>query len=547
MANYRVKIGSTDLGLALSVIQVGWDSVLEYKPDADSVSYTVNPKSEVVINCARLPGAWGEVKPDIFQDLADESENCTVFQFVVEVECTPDTWTEVWEGSFSSKDWKLDLDKKTLAVKPKKTTDADCIRAAWTTAQNPYDLDPVEVLPYLPPLEVIETVSANVPWNEPCTDYGGIPPADYCLSFIQEFFGPNEAYGVNRTCFFQYYRYLQAGTCSGSTPVPPDDWNDWQIEANNCPTSSDWWLCPTPTDVVFKFTNGRMFGEVLEYLIEQTGCGLSVVSDFFNINPDSTAPSNAAYTAAEAKLANLVLFQKSDIKRHDASDKSKKPAWVMKLRDLLADLRTMFNVRWRAQGGVFRIEHVSYFDAQAGNDYTAAKYERQLGQDKTDIVETAKFRWRDERATAYFLGSPITAYCGEGESETSVSLFSTDIGFCISADGLEAVGDDGFLLAACVPDGDDLRILDGNRPLSFSELHYDYHRHNMAGAGEINGAEVTPLSIRRTRKAPRFSVVHCCDDTFDPAEYQTTSMGNGGVLAADRNIARDFLTLELNY
>ena len=547
MANYRVKIGSTDMGLSSAVVSVGWDSVIEYKPDADSIAYTDGPKSEVLINCARLPSAWGEDRPDVFQSLVDESENCTVFQFAVEVECEPDTWAEVWAGEFSSKDWKVDLDKKTIAVKPKRSTDADCIRSEWTATQNPYDLEPVEVLPYIITIEDQTVLSANVPWGEPCEDYQGVPPTDYCLELIQEQFGPGEVYGVNRTCVFLYFRQVLAGSCSGSTPVEPDTWNTWTLLDDNCPTGSTWWLCPGVNDIVFTFSNGRLFADVLEYMVGQTGCGLTVKSDFFNINPDSTAPSNAAYTAAAAKLARLVLFQKSDVKRHDASDKSKKPAWVMKLRDLLKDLQTMFNVRWRAEAGVFRIEHVSYFDAQAGNDYTSAAYIRQLDQDKTDIVRVAKFRWRDERATDYFLGSPIVTYCGEGENETAVTLFSTDAAFAISADGLEAVGDDGFLLMSCYLDGDDLRMLDGNRPLSWTELHYDYHRHNMAGAGEINGTEVTPLSIRRTRKAPRFAVRHCCDDTFDPAEYQTTSMGNGGVLVAEHNHAKDILTLELNY
>lgn len=545
MANYRVKIGSTDMGLVSAVVPVGWDSVLDYKPDADSVAYNVGVKTDVTLNCARLPSEWGGDKPDTFQTLVDASDGCEVFQFAVEVECAGE-WAEVWDGEFSSKDWKVDLDKKTITVRPKRTSDADCIRSVWTDTQNPFGLTPVTVKPYFAQYQVVEEIVPGWPWADPCDTPPTVP--QFCHESTSETQSPGEAPGVLKTCVYSYSRYVLSGSCSGSTPLMPDTWNPWTILDDDCPTGSTWYNCETlASTVVFRFDNGRMFKDVIEYLVNQTGCGLGVVSDFFDINPDATAPANDAYAAAEAKLHNLVLFQKSDVKRHSASDKSKEPAWDIRLRDVLVDLAAMFNIRWRADAGVFRLEHVSYFEAQAGNDYTTALYERRLDADKAEIVKTAKFRFRDERCTDYFKGVPITTYCGDGEKEMNVTLFSTDIGFMLRADAVEAIGDDGWALMSTYDDDGDLRLLDGNRALSWTEMHDDYHRHQMAGAGEINGAEVTPESIKQTRKAPRFSVSHCCDDTFDPAEYQTTALGNGKVSAAEHNIARDFLTLELLY
>ena len=55
------------------------------------------------------------------------------------------------------------------------------------------------------------------------------------------------------------------------------------------------------------------------------------------------------------------------------------------------------------------------------------------------------------------------------------------------------------------------------------------------------------LSIKKTRKQPAFSVRHCCDDTFDPANYVTTSLGQGDVESAKWNLAKNILTVELKY
>lgn len=549
MANYRVKIGSTDLSLPSSVIEVGWDSIISYIPDTDSVSYRDEIKSDMVLNCARLPSEWGEDKPVVFADLEAESENCTVFQVVVEVECPKgsDTWESIWEGEFSSKNWKLDKDKKTITFKPVKTYDPDCIRAKWTDIYNFYNLDEVVVKPYFLQLQLTQEIVTLVPVTESCDDYlPGSPPTGYCYESTQEATDPGED---TKNCIFFYHRYLQSGTCSGSTPLPPDDWNTWTLEDNNCPGSAPtYWTCPAEINtIVYRFRNGRLFNEALGQMITETGCGLTLKSDFFNINADGTAPSNAAYTAAEADLHHLVIFQKSDVKRHSASDPSQEPAWDVKLREILNDLALMFNVRWKAQDGVFRLEHISYFEAQAGNDYTAAKMERQLEQNTLEISEITKFKYRDARATDYFKGWPIEIYCGTGEEEKQLSAFYCDVGFALTTEGLEAVGDDGFFLMSTYIEDTEYRLLRQNRGLSWTELHQNYHRHNMAGAGKINNTEVTPLSIAKNRKAPRFSVTHCCDDTFDPANYHTTSLGEGDVVNAEWNIARDYLSPELKY
>jgi hypothetical protein len=547
MAAYRVLIGSTELSLPLETAVIGWDAVLDWKPDADSEAYIYGPKSEMTLYCSDFPAGWvGEgTKAGLFDTLLDESINCVPFQVQVQQMCAGEYGT-VWEGTFSSKDWKVDIDLKSFTFRPTRRIGADCIRDGWNDQHNLFDLDPVEVKPYLAQYQIIDELVASVPTEDPCSDYWPVM-AEYCEENTVEILPTYNA--PTKFCHFTWGRYVLSGSCTGATPVEPDNWNTWTLLDDDCPTGSVWWTCPdTLNTVVFRFRNGRRLSDVLEFLVAQTGCGYEVQSDFFNINPPADAPENVAYDAALEALQDLIVFQKSDIKRHSASDVSRPEAWGMKLRELLADLAAMFNVRWLADevSEVFRIEHVSFFEKQEGNDYTAELYEKALEPDKTNIVRVEKFRWRDERATPYFLGTPIHIDCGEGEKDTGATLFSTDIGFIISHDGLEAIGDDGFALMSTIEDTG-LRMHRNNHALSFTELHDNFFRHDMPGSGQINGEDAVPLSLRKTRRQPVMTVPHCCDDDFDATKYHTTSLGDGDVLTASWNIAQDTLEIQLIY
>ena len=542
MAEYRIKMGSTSLGLSLEVINVGWDAVLEWKRETDSVGYSRNPKSDMVLNCARLPEDWGADAPTIFEDLLDAESGCDTFQVVVEVFCGSG-WAQEWTGEFSTKDWKSDRDKNIISVRPKKASLFECIKKAWKTDQNIYGIAPWETIkPYYYAYKDKQRLVVQPDPDDPC----GAPPTESDFCWYETEPVPD---GHHTLCVYYYHRFELPGTCSGSTPVEPDNFTDWTLLEDNCPTGSSWWMCPEDARVPFEFGHGLRLRDVLEYLLEQTGCGMAVISDFFDIDADGSAPDNEAYDAAALYCQNLVIFQKSDVKRHDASDASRAPAWKIKLSDLLSDLKIMFKVDWRVEddGATLRIEHESYFEEQVGPDYTAEAYKSALEQDKTDAPRLTKFQYRDEQCSDYFKGQPIEIYCGEDEKEHRLALFSCDVAFITSIDGLESIGDDGFVLMTTVNVGDTLYNVDNNRPLSWSELLYNFHRHNMAGAGEINGTVVTPLRLKKTRKQPAFSVSLCCDDDFDPGELIQTNLGNGQIQSAAWNIAKNYLEIEAKY
>ena len=541
-ADVRVKIGSVAYSIPEAVVSVGWDTVLAFDRDGDSVNFDLSPKSEFVLSCRHLPLDWTGDEID-WDYLLDAATSCYDFEISIEQRCPKGTgtWSEVWAGTFNPKNWKVNYDRKTITFKVKETGELQCLKEAWNIEKNPHNLTtPVTMkaneFTYLT-TEDEDLVGLGVP----CPPGQGIfAPVGYCL---------DELIGEHTKCDYCYHSFRANGTCDGATPVPPNDFLTWTLLSGGCPGTPVYWTCPDSSRLVFEFRNGRRLDAVLDWLLDQTGCGLAIKSDFFGINGDATAPDNAAYDAALEYCQDLLIFQKSDIKRHDASDTSSSPSWGMKLKDLLEDLKTMFNLDWRVtdDGATLRIEHVSYFFSTAGADYTNEKYERILEYDRDKIPKYTRFQWRDKQCSPYFAGHPIEIYCGEGELERKLSMLSTDIPFIVDIDNAESIGDDGFVLAASYESAGKNYNLDNNRGLSWTQLHENFHRWEMPGAGKINNADTTPLSVKKTRKQPAFSVRHCCDDTFDPANYITTSLGNGDVESAEWNLARDILTVELKY
>lgn len=78
-------------------------------------------------------------------------------------------------------------------------------------------------------------------------------------------------------------------------------------------------------------SNGRKLSDILEAVTTALDCDFdSIVSNFLNINPDATAPTNDAYTYAAANFENLFFFQKSDIVRASASNDATRFTFSMK-------------------------------------------------------------------------------------------------------------------------------------------------------------------------------------------------------------------------
>lgn len=118
------------------------------------------------------------------------------------------------------------------------------------------------------------------------------------------------------------------------------------------------------------FTNGKELGPLLIDLLEP--CGLTVVSNFYNINPDGSNPDNDYYTRAQDDFHGIVLYQVTDIARLDETQ-SATIAYI-KVKELLDAMKVAGNCDISLDGTIVRIEHLSYWPKNVQMDLTQDEF-----------------------------------------------------------------------------------------------------------------------------------------------------------------------------
>lgn len=372
------------------------------------------------------------------------------------------------------------------------------------------------------------------------------------------------------TSYDHYATFIteQATTaCSGGSPVPPPG-DGWVLLQNNCGTTSTA-IYGRPVQVnyigersattgkywdntyeavgqgVSQYGNGRLFSSIIQSLVN--ACSLTVVSDFFNINPDATAPSNDAYTASSA-LHTLFIYQKSDIKRPDAST----PATVgyLTLKDLLDWLRDMFNVYWTVSGSTFRLEHISYFEGTNGEDLTSTQSDRVANRnnvtfDNDKLAPREQFSWMDPTTDPDFRGLDIVypSSCTDPELNPvpyALSQVFTDLGKV--NENVEAVSDEGFFFMATDlvsgtyylnrEYGEISSEIKANAHLSWANLHENYLTWGrLQSTGTLNNVSQTFNSYKRSKRQQPLPVVFAVADYFalDLTDKLKTGLGWGQI------------------
>ncbi len=485
---------------------------------------------------------------NLVNDLTNTCERITV---TVEVLCGG-TWEPYpWTGYFTKFDTKRDFGGINYAqcrmeVKVKTDDLYDCVQREWEDEINIYSSSSVISTKSLKgTYEILGPCQfcSLTPIVPPCDDYS--VSGESCLEFQSATQNTDNCNPGEFYILCSYHRVVGVGTPT----VPPTYGTGWTHLSGN-----DWWRCPDDNEIslgVLKY--GRRFDATLEYMVAQTGCGLTVRSHFFGINATHAAPpSNTPYTYATANFQDMTVHQKSDVKRPDAADASFVPptssaVWKMKLKVLLEDMNTMFNVWWKIDGSDLIIEHISYFQSAAGADYSTKPMKLQLDYD-ADTPKREIFKWSDPNVSSQFQGTPIIYDCGNGDKERRVSLFTTDLPFIREEANQEAISDENFVLIANEVIGGEYIIINSNDPLRWFNLHDKLYRHNRPyPSGTMNGEVVTFDSTEKNQKQPAFTVGRCCDVVFDPTKYITTKLGQGDVREATINLFKDRLELELKY
>lgn len=315
--------------------------------------------------------------------------------------------------------------------------------------------------------------------------------------------------------------------------------------------------------------NGMELNKVIQLFVNQFCAGVQVVSDFFQINPQNSSSLNYV-TGLENQVDNLILFQKSDVKRPNVSGNAWKAEWTFE--KLMETLNFLFNVSYRLENGVFRLEHISWFSRNAGLNLTLPAFEkwvkgkRKYSYDVGDIP--IRENWKFKEAISFAEGwNAQVDYAGacaigsnkEAEKNYVVEELTTDVQLCLDnpASDSNVVEDLGFVLIATkkyngeyyiITEADTVYGTRLNNSLSFNKLVRRYHKHNRPlNKGVLNGDEITFITTKPIKKGERLTVPLCCETTFDPNNTVTTELGVGIVDGAQFNLTAETLELDLLY
>jgi len=335
------------------------------------------------------------------------------------------------------------------------------------------------------------------------------------------------------------------------------------------------WVRPVPSTVVIKtrvgvygiqyeartinaspISNGRILSTVLQEAVTATGCPIdSVVSNFFNINPDATAPTNDAYDYAAANFESVFFFQKSDIVRASATNDATRFEFTVK--DFLDEIKTL-NLFWAIvnEAGVIklRIEHYTYFEGVNGlNLVTLAggKYITGMNRFKTkeSIPAFESFAWQ-ESYRLKFLTQRIEypANCvNAGGIDRSARQLSTDFGGLVENND---AGLEGFFLMATEDIGGGAYLMntlggEANGAFAWENLLpalWADGRYRLDATATVPGYVVS--TVRKTRQQGVITIKFPCSQAFEASKLVNTQLGWGEVEDAEEDTER--CTLKLN-
>lgn len=352
-------------------------------------------------------------------------------------------------------------------------------------------------------------------------------------------------------------------------------------------------------DNVFGFKelpNGKFLNNIIAQAIGHCYPELEVVSDFFQINPETESTDNYV-TGEDSFVDEIVVYQKSDVKRPWAT--SHATVGIYTPQELLNWLWRKFQVKYTIYGTTFRLEHISnpIFRKPYSIDTTALPYsvytafQRRYTYNIEGLKAKETFSFMEVRKQVAFspdddfAGVPITYYgncvnrkenqnvqkhelqritndvlfilINSGGAETQVTDNETSNSYKVTSDIKRGViSDDGFTFVASRLDGgnrfgviapailSDFPIF--NNVMGWAHLHENFYRTDRnALDGTLNGADVTFDSTKYVKKQTRLSFKECCIVGFDPFEKIKSELGEGVVLMAEWSPYDQMMSVDL--
>lgn len=311
--------------------------------------------------------------------------------------------------------------------------------------------------------------------------------------------------------------------------------------------------------------NGLHFSEVMKEILKGACPSLTLKSDFFQINPDVI--SNINYVTNDiSTVDNIIVFQKSDVKRRDNRNNATK--LEIELEKMLEVLLQVFNVKWRIVGNIFRLEHISYFSKNIGIDMTIDAMKKYFDKKNKWSYENAKipkkeiFKFKEQQGGDWNL-EVIYSGCVSKTKKNEVTIlvdelmtdivfainnpdkdskFVEDAGFCFVSS--KKIGSDYYINTIPSPNGARL-----NNVFGWVNLFKDYHYYERPMKfGDVNGVNTEFISSIPTKKGVTFAIPwNFCKMVFNPDNFVKTLIGNGIVESAKHRFKDEWLELNLIY
>lgn len=313
------------------------------------------------------------------------------------------------------------------------------------------------------------------------------------------------------------------------------------------------------------FDNAMKFKDVMIQLLQSVCPGLTMKSNFFQINPDEATSINYV-TNKKSIVDEIFVFQKSDVKRPNNSGN----AWKLEISidNVLENLMKLFNVKWRIVGNEFRIEHITYFNQDVGFDVTSPilqKYfvgNRQFTYQQEKIPKKEIFRFKEASSDDWnveVIYSGCVSNDSKNENQIAVDNITTDVLFALSnpSSDNKNVTDEGIFLISTRKVGSDFiinsMIQNGFRSLNnvfgFRNLFNEFHKFERPlKNGKVDGVQTDFVSSIRTKKGKTFAIPYLiCSEDFNPDKLVKTALGNGVVDSAKLRLKDSMIELELLY
>ena len=311
--------------------------------------------------------------------------------------------------------------------------------------------------------------------------------------------------------------------------------------------------------------NGMHFSEVMKEILKGACPNLTLKSDFFQINSDNVSAINYV-TGKTSTVNNIVIFQKSDVKRPTASGNASK--LEITLEDMLEVLLKMFNVKWRIEGNIFRLEHVSYYSKAVGTNVMSnelKKYfegKRIYSYQSEKIPQKERFKFKEQQGADWnmeIVYSGCVTNTKKNEVENIIDEAMTDIVFAMQNPSSDSkfVEDTGFVLVSTKKIGNEYFInsessTNGtrlNNVFAWVQLVRDFHYYERPmKVGKVNGVTTNFITSIPTKKGDRFAIpLNICQTDFNPDDFVLTALGQGIVSSAKYRFNDSFLELDLLY